>query len=204
MRDQESNEPVLDRLAERAGGGDREAEAALFGILRVRFELIAKRRVQRDDLEDVVQDALRIVHAKYHARPPHDPFLPWGLLVLRNVIGNYYQKRERLDRETEFEERLHSETTGVIGTGVENDSADGRRNIEAILAGIHRLARTAPRCGKIFQRILESMDEGGSPREVSSRAIARLQVDIPNLSRDTFYVALHRCRQRLRDALRTL
>ena len=65
----------LDYLSQRALTGDAGAEAELFNALRVRFLVIAKRRVREDSVEDVVQDALRIIHEKHQQRKPERGFL---------------------------------------------------------------------------------------------------------------------------------
>lgn len=68
-------------------------------LLRQRFAEIAARRVPEDAVEDIVQDALGIVLAKgaaaANAEGTSDPPLRWSFNVLRNVIGNWYQKRRR-------------------------------------------------------------------------------------------------------------
>ena len=88
----------LDELAERSRDGHEQSSDQLLASLRVRFLAIAKRRVRPDDLEDVVQDALRIVHQKHREIEAERGMLMWSLAVLRNVIGNYYQAKERLTR----------------------------------------------------------------------------------------------------------
>ncbi len=52
-----------------------------------------------------------------------------------------------------------------------------------------------------FARILESIEEADGVREVSQHALTLVQRDFPDLSRNTFYVALHRCRAQLRGLL---
>ena len=77
----------IDKLGTLAGEGDERAEAALFENLRVRFLQVAKPRVREDDLEDVIQDALQIVHGKYRDRPAGRAILVWSLAVLRNAFS---------------------------------------------------------------------------------------------------------------------
>ena len=94
MIDSAPPDSSLDGLCAAALARDARAEAALFATLRERFLAVAKRRVREDDLEDLVQDALRIVHQKHGQRQPGPGILVWSLAVLRNVIGNYYQAKE--------------------------------------------------------------------------------------------------------------
>jgi len=191
----------LDELADRGASGDSTAEQALCEALRVRFVPIAKRRVRDDDAQDVVQEALRIVHAKYARRERAGPVLTWGMVILRHVIGNYYQRREKRALEEPFDERRWPgggagwEAPGLPGTGVEGETW------HEVLEAISRLARKEPRCAALFRRILESLDEGGTPSEVSHRAMERMRADFGEMSRGSLYVALHRCRANLRAIL---
>lgn len=198
----------LDELAVRARAGEHPAETTLFEALRVRFLDIAKRRVRRDDLEDVVQETLQIVHAKYGNREHQPGMLTWSLAVLRNVIGNYYQKRERLDRGEPFEERLHSapgSLGGQSGAGFSIPGSDPLGEFaQQVLKAISLLAEKEPRCGVLFRKILESLDMGGGQREISRRVMERLREDHPGASRGSLYVALHRCRTRLREIIREM
>ncbi len=196
------NDKSLDELSTIARAGDSQAESALFGTLRVRFLEIAKRRVRKDDAEDVVQDALRIAHMRYTQREIRSGMLSWSLVVLRNVIGNYYQKRGRLDRGETFDDRLH----GSLGTGRMGADEDlvAREATRAVLEAAARLGRREPRCGSFFRHVLESLGEGGDAGEITGRAMAQLRADFPGMSRGSLYVAIHRCRNRLREILRQM
>jgi DNA-directed RNA polymerase specialized sigma24 family protein len=194
----------LDELAARGAGGDRAAEQELCESLRVRFLLIAKRRVRAEDVEDVAQEALRIVLARYGRRERAGQVLTWGLAILRNVIGNYYQRREKQTREEPFDERRHP--AGTRGAGpIAGPGADGGNETwNEVLEAIGRLARREPRCAVLFRRILESLDEGGAPGQVSRRAMERMRADFGAMSRGALYVALHRCRASLRGILQDM
>ncbi len=185
----------LDELAALGTAGDRAAEQVLFEGLRVRFVQVAKRRVRADDVEDVAQEALGIVHAKYARREPTSPVLTWSLAILRNVIGNHYQRRERLARGEPFDERHHPMAIEG-GGGIEEEEA-----LREVLEAIDHVARRQARCALLFRRIMESLAEGGTPTEVTHRAMERLRSDFGEMSRGALYVALHRCRVHLRAAL---
>ena len=89
----------LDTLAARAADGDERAASTLFADLSERLASVAKRRVREDEVDDCVQDALAIVAARYRTRGATVGILPWSFSVMRNVIGNLYQKRHRVDRQ---------------------------------------------------------------------------------------------------------
>lgn len=194
-------QPSFDELATRAAGGDRFAEEALFHGLRVRFVQVAKRRVRADDVEDVTQEALGIVLAKYAARGASGRVLTWGLAILRNVIGNHYQRRERLARGEPFDERRHTDGPGGGAVPAARDGGEGEEILRETLAAIDRLSRDEARCAALFGRILESLAEGGTAAEMTHRALERMRADFGELSRGALYVALHRCRASLRAIL---
>lgn len=200
MDDARRPEETIDDLGLRARNGDGRAEAALFEDLRVRFLNLAKRRVRPEHAEDVAQDALGIVLAKYRDRPRTDGLLVWSLTVLRNVIGNHYQSRRRdVERTTQVEDWRTVPEASVRIDPVESIEED--EMVGALEQGIELLARKHPRCGTIFTRILESLETGGGQREVSQRAYELVRREEPDLTRNSFYVALHRCRDRLRTLL---
>ena len=189
---------ALDTLCRRSLAGDARAEAALFADLRVSFLPLAKRRVQMDHVEDVVQEALKIVFARYGERETTTGILVWGLTVLRNVIGNYYQARQRERDHLDFVEEMPAAAAVTEDMLAEREHAELRQQL---LEAIGELAERFPRCGRIFHSLLTSLDRGGTPNQVSSRALALMQRDHPDLTRGGFYTALHRCRASLRDIL---
>ncbi len=187
---------ALDELATGWLAGDPLCETQLFGNLRVRFLSIAKRRVQQDHLEDVVQDALQIVLRKGGEQQRTENVLVWSLTILRNVIGNHYQSRRR-----ETERMVTTETVfdNLADTTVRPDQIlEVDSQLERALAN---LAERFPRCGRIFAGILASQELGGGPREVSQRALETVQREVPEMTRGGFYTALHRCRSQLRAIL---
>ena len=200
MNDVPTPEASFDTLGDRAAGGDGRAEAVLFEELRVRFLTITKRRVQPDHVEDVVQDALRIILGKYRERSRDCGLLVWSLTVLRNVIGNHYQTRRReTERTTQVEDwqRIGEETPCKDPSGgLDHDETAG-----LLENAVAELARRSPRCGDIFRHILESHERGGGQREISQRAFETVCLEHPDLTRNTFYVALHRCRAQLRSLM---
>ncbi len=198
--DEARTQTSLDTLRERALAGDPAAEATLFEELRVRFLALAKKRVRPDHAEDVVQEALGVVLRKYRDLPADRGLLVWSLTVLRNVIGNHYQSRRRDTEQTMQVEDWHAVPEARIAADPLDDLASDEAAVRLETA-ISELARTAPRCGLIFAKLLTSVEQGGGPREVSTRALALVQAELPELNRNSFYVALHRCRAQLRAVL---
>ena len=154
--------------------------------------------MQTDHVEDVVQDTLKIVFAKYGEREPGAGILVWGLTVLRNVIGNYYQSKQRERERLDFVEDLPA------AAAVVDDMLAGCEHQElrqTLLEAIGELAERFPRCGKIFHSLLASLEIGGTPNQISGRALQTIQKENPQMTRGSFYTALHRCRASLREIL---
>lgn len=161
-------------------------EAAWLELLRARLVEIAQRRVDASDVDDVVQDALRVIAEKRFG--PEDgaaggrPELAWCFQVLRNTIGNHYRREETRRR------RLVS---------TDPDGASGQRFAEELgsheaLAliedALHEMHRGDPRCARYLSRLIDS----AKPHEVASEE---------GLDPPVFYRRLYRCRKKMRDLL---
>ncbi|MEZ5359996.1 MAG: RNA polymerase sigma factor [Candidatus Zixiibacteriota bacterium] len=75
------------------------AEDRLFKALSVRFSLIARKRIwDRQDAEEIVQDALAAVFAGYKTADIRGTFITWAHMVLRHKVLNYYRSKARHDK----------------------------------------------------------------------------------------------------------
>ncbi len=188
----------LDTLSRSSLAGDLQAQSALFEALRVRFLPIAKQRVQADQAEDLVQETLMIVFDRYRERNDGPGILVWGLTVLRNVIGNYYQAKDREKKRLTFVEELPADAACEADFLADTEHT---QTLETLLKAMDNLAERFPRCGNIFHHLLSSLELGGSPNEISTRTLGLVQKDSPDMNRGKFYTALHRCRSQLRGIL---
>ena len=98
---------TLDSLLNQARRGDRSAEVLLFERLRVRFCLFARHRIgTADDVEDVVQDALKTVFEKYRSIEFETSFTGWAYQVLINKLLTHSRagrvRRERFQPESDL------------------------------------------------------------------------------------------------------
>ena len=158
--------------------------------LRQQFERIASRRVDQDDVEDVVQEALRVVaqkglDSKLEAATDF-PHLAWCFQVLRNTIGNHYRRETtRRQRFVAGSEQLSEGETPMRSTIETMDSVETLRVIEGALA---EMDRDQPQCGRYLTRLVEGL----RPQEVAAEE---------QLESAVFYRRLYRCRQKLRDLL---
>ncbi len=78
--------------------GDKKAEKHLFEYFRVRFLIIAKLRIGGNDAEDLVQDTCLTIIEKLREKRLPPNIDAWALSILRNNIGNYYQRQSVRNR----------------------------------------------------------------------------------------------------------
>ena len=100
---------MTDKLLLRARDGDKLAEKEIFDRLTVRFKAIAKQRIRdRQDADDVAQEASLTVFQKYKSEEFTTSFEAWAYGVLRMKIGNYLQsarsRRRHIAAAVEVEE----------------------------------------------------------------------------------------------------
>lgn len=165
-------------------GGETRTEAWL-ARLRERLLAVASRRVPAESVEDVVQDALRVIVQR---RIPDSkamriddlPPLAWCFQVLRNTIGNYYQKTRSRQRWQEWVTNQDATPAPTPLDALESDDAT-----RAILAALAEMRDDSESCG----RYLERLAAGISPAD-----LARDE----GLDAAVLYRRIYRCRHKLR------
>lgn len=170
-----------------AGG---EGPGAPFWLiqLRARFVAVARRRVPAADVEDVVQDALRVVAEKgsHPGRGPGDRPLPsWCFQVLRNTIGNYYQRRRVRER---IRAPISDAWNAADPAATPLEALISTEAEHGIRAALDALEKESATCGRYLRRLLE-----GVPSTVVARA--------EGLGEAVLYRRVYRCRVRLRAIL---
>lgn len=141
---------------------------------------MARRRVADEAVDDVIQDALRVVYEKGWAHGA--PELSWCFQVLRNTIGNHYQKRRVRERDVPADaHRAPAEPTPL-------EALENNESASLIRDCLRTLRRTDAPCAERIERLLE----GVSPAEI---AVAE---DVPAA---VLYRRMYRCRAKLRVLL---
>jgi RNA polymerase sigma factor (sigma-70 family) len=164
--------------------------------LRARFLALARRRVGAEAAEDVVQEAMIIVHEKCNGRSTGDrvdgvPLLAWCLQVLRNVIGNYYQRERTRSRASRADGDLYPkvvEFTSGTPSPTPIEALERRELGRRLRDAIDAIPDESARCRKYLRRLLE----GAEPGELALEE---------GVTQSAFYNRLHRCRQKLRMML---
>jgi DNA-directed RNA polymerase specialized sigma24 family protein len=173
------------------------APSAWLGPLRERLLEVARRRVSAEAVEDVVQEALTVIHEK---GPLQDagagvdaeggpPPLPWCFRVLRNVIGNHYQKQRTRDRAARVGAAEHAKIVELYAGRSNPTPVEALEHLEIsrlLEDSIAELAGRDGECGRLLRLALGRIEpEPGSARTSTS----------------TEYVRAFRCRQRLKGIL---
>ncbi len=166
----------MNELLKRALDGDGVAESELFSSLRVRFVLLAKRRLGERDAEDVAQEACITIAQKYRELAEDVNFAAWAFQVLRNKIGNCLQQRSRRN------EIGHEDDPGTVET---SSVAMLERRIVNCLRRIYKINRQ-------YARVLNLVHLGFEAEEICQ---------VLGVKRGNLYVVLSRGRQQLRKCL---
>jgi RNA polymerase sigma-70 factor (ECF subfamily) len=86
-------------LFEQARKGNKTAENDLFKALTVRFQVLARKRIwDKQDAEEIAQDALTAVFANYRTTEIKLSFIAWAHKTLLHKILNYYRSKGRRDK----------------------------------------------------------------------------------------------------------
>jgi RNA polymerase sigma factor (sigma-70 family) len=184
-----------------AGRGDPQASEWL-DQLRARLLAAAGRRVPREVAEDLVQEALMIVAEKgvrggaaaaagvpdaIEGLPP----LAWCFQVLRNVIGNWYQRertrRAAADPTSQNHARFEQAgTPGGLPTPLE--ALERAETAALIHQALGALAAESEACARYLRGIVD----GQKPATIARRE---------GLEEAVLYRRIYRCREKLRGLL---
>ena len=158
--------------------------------LRARLLSVARRRVQPHAAEDIVQDTLRILLEKGLRGPGSEIVegvapMAYAFRVLRNVIGNHYQ-RERVRG------RVHAPpAAGLSRPASDPTPLEALASDEAIgivESCLDRMRDTDAACARYLRRLIE----GRTPRDLAGEE---------KITEPVLYRRVYRCRLKLRALL---
>jgi len=176
QRDIDTNE-----LFRRARNGDSSAEAALFEKLSVRFRYFARHRIgDVEDAKEVAQEALLAVSRDYGSLSLSSNFVAWANQVIKVRILGFY-RRDGIRKEKLEQLRRRSQD---YGSRPQPDPA----LIDSLRKCLAEIFRRHDR----YARILNLHYQGYAVDEICGRL---------KISRDNFYVILHRARVLLEACL---
>ena len=111
-------------LMARAQAGDQVAYNRLLKAMVPALRSIARRQISDDGLlEDVVQDALLVIHRIRHTYDPSRPILPWvTAIATARAIDALRSRGRRLRREVKDDESLLGQTDATADAHLEGGS----------------------------------------------------------------------------------
>jgi RNA polymerase sigma-70 factor (ECF subfamily) len=156
MKSLHSTTMTLNELYEAALSGDAAEEKALFDKLAVRLRVLAERRIgNRQDCDEVVQEALSIVWRKFRQTEITESFAGWARRILINEVLRYYRDRATRER--------YVESTGDVDLFCESGPVDHelRDLLQRCLARLCQVNRR-------YAKVLHMKHNGYSHDEICS------------------------------------
>jgi RNA polymerase sigma-70 factor (ECF subfamily) len=177
------SESELDSLYVDARQGNQAARELLFERLAARFRHFVRREVRSTaDAEDIVQEALLAISAKYDTVALHKEFSSWAYGVLRNKLMDYGRSEQRLNRQT-----ISYDLVGYVPARTNPIDPLFRQKLMQCLAMIAR-------GNKRYAQILGLHYQGFNTEEICGKM---------DLTRSNFYSILCRGRAMLAECLRS-
>jgi RNA polymerase sigma-70 factor (ECF subfamily) len=152
-------------------------------ILRTRLVRFACGRVPADAAEDLAQDVLLLLAAKYPDKTAPEDLLPLAFRILRFKLMAYRRKRVRRGEDAQVDPSVIDVVTPGHDQSLDADWTLRRRELAERL--VRALRQLGPRCRELFRLKIEGLD---------FRAI---QVAMRAASINTVYTWDARCRRRL-------
>ncbi|HUV29467.1 MAG TPA: sigma-70 family RNA polymerase sigma factor [Acidobacteriota bacterium] len=170
----------IESLYRRVREGHREAETQLFQHLSDRFRLFVQQRIRnREDSEDVVQQALATIAEKHGAVDFQISFAGWAYKVLEHKVMDYFK--------TERTRQKH------FGSLPDSDCHSRSTDLDPIVRQhmLQCLTEVA-RANRRFARILNLSYQGYGSDEICDKL---------QLNKAYYYVVLSRARSMLENCL---
>ncbi len=92
----DSHDNRLDRMAELARAGDKQAYRTFLAAAAQRLRVfLARRLASKEDREDVIQECLIAMHGKFATLDPDRPVAPWLFAIARYKLADHWRKAGR-------------------------------------------------------------------------------------------------------------
>jgi len=170
----------INELYEMARTGDKAAEEKLFHTLSVRFRSLTVQKVRdKDDCDDIVQNAVLTISQEYKAIEIRTSFSAWAYKVLQNRILKHYNIGQRKIHNEENLSRFFEAPSNF-----EPDPTLESRLIDCL--------QKISKVGSRYARVLNLFYQGYSTEDVCRKL---------EISSNNSYVVLSRARSMLKLCL---
>jgi RNA polymerase sigma factor (sigma-70 family) len=184
----EESKTTIEQLYIHLQSGDLDSFSEVFFPLRGRIVRLAQQRLQRDELEDVVQQTLSVFWEKRQSVRDPEHLLPFLFQILRNKLGDTYRQRKR-QREIRvtYQKHLNPQDNGSINPELLLE----KKELEKVLKEAISICASENR---LWGRILQFLQEGRSREEI--------QQGLGDIPMSTVYTRIYRARQSLMKILK--
>lgn len=111
-----SGKRYIESLFLEAREGNQAAESELFEALSKRFSYLARKRIwEKEDAQEIAQEALMRVFSKYKEMEHHDNYTAWAYTILKNIVLNFYRKKSF--RESKLKDVKNNKTNQYQDSG---------------------------------------------------------------------------------------
>lgn len=169
--------------------GDRESFSEALIPVRGRIVQIAQKRLQREDVEDVVQQTLLTLWEKRSSVRDADHLLPYLFQILRNKLGDTYRlmNKERIlrDRHSGHMDFFHNRQM------TDPEEILNEKEWERIICEAIEICAVE---NAMWGKILQLVKDGRSREEIRE--------ELGNIPMATVYTRVYRARQKLMKILR--
>jgi RNA polymerase sigma-70 factor (ECF subfamily) len=175
---------TIEALFDLLHGDDLDSFGKVFAPIRGRIVRLAQYRLQREDVEDVVQQTLSTFWEKRSAVRDPEHILPFIFKILRNKLGDSYRRKGR-------QQEIHIEDAKAVNALQDTAAANPgllleEKEFERILKeAISICAAENGSWGRILQLLREEQ-----PRK-------QIRKELGNIPMATVYTRVYRARQRL-------
>ena len=157
--------------------------------IRGRIVRLAQQRLQRDEVEDVVQQTLSTLWEKRSSVRDPDHLMPYLFQILRNKMGDSYRRKQ-------YQQEIRVSKTAPMDSLKNPGSADPEllleeKELEKVLREAIDICAAENR---LWGKILQLLKEGKSREEIRK--------ELGDIPMATVYTRIYRARQRLLTILK--
>ena len=180
---------VIEKLYNLLQTGDLDSFGEVVTPIRGRIVRLAQQRLQRDEVEDVVQKTLSTLWEKRSSVRDPEHLMPYLFQILRNKIGASY-RRKKFQRDTRDAKKEPMESLQDPGSA-NPEILFEKKDLERILQEAIDLCATENR---MWGKILQFLQEGHSREEIRK--------ELGDIPMATVYTRIYRARQHLMKILK--
>jgi RNA polymerase sigma factor (sigma-70 family) len=164
--------------------GDLESFGEVISPIRGRIVRLAQQRIQRDEVEDVVQQTLSTLWEKRSSVRDPDQLMPFLFQILRNKMGDSYRRKQS-------RQKIHVSKPEPLDTLKSSDMTNPEllleeKELENVLREAIDLCAAENR---LWGKILRLLREGKSREEIRE--------ELGDIPMATVYTRVYRARQTL-------